>query len=133
MIHRHGSSIRHKGEAAIAALVLHGSRQKAAEVVGVHPDTIKNWLKDPDFQEAYQQARRVCTDEAQQALRGAMLGSIALLVDFRDDPSKADHLRRQCAVDLLTLGKVAVEGVDLSERLGKLEAMQELLRHELHY
>jgi len=129
----HGSPIAEKGPLAIAALVVHGSRAKAAEAAGVHPDTIKRWLGDADFRAAYEEAQRQQADETMQALKGAMLGSVQVLVAFRDDPTKSDALRRQCAYDILTLGKAAMEGAELAERLGKLEAMQELLRHELTY
>jgi hypothetical protein len=129
----HGSPIGEKGPLVIAALVAHGSRAKAAAAAGVHVDTIKRWLADPDFRAEYEAAKKVCVEEAHDALRGAMWGSVALLVAFRDDESKADSLRRQCAVDILTLAKPAIEDTDLAEKLAKLEANLEMVKHEFHY
>jgi hypothetical protein len=129
----HGSPIATKGPALIAALVTVGSVRKAAALVGIHADTAQRWLADPDFQAELTIAKRQCLDEAQTALRGELLASIELLARLRNDVSKPDHLRRQCAVDLLSLSKGALEGVDVAERLAKMEVALELARHELQF
>jgi len=133
MIKGHGSPIAEKGPLVLAALVAHGSRSKAALVAGVHIDTVRKWLRDPDFQAALATAQREHSEETMQALRGAMLGSVELLVQMRDDASRPDHLRRQCACDILSFGKAALEGADMAERLAKLEVSLEIVRNEFHY
>ena len=133
MIAGHGSPIATKGPIAIAALVTHGSRAKAAEQAGIHVDTLQRWLGDPAFAAQLATAQRERSDETQQALRGAMLGSVELLVAMRDDESRPDNLRRQCACDILSFGKAALEGADMAERLAKLEVSLEIVRNEFHY
>jgi len=133
VISGHGSPIATKGPALIAALVSVGSVKKAAALVGIHADTAQRWLGDADFQAELTVAKRQCLDEAQTALRGELLASIAVLARLRDDPATSDTLKRQCAFDLLSLGRVALEGVDVVERMAKLEAALEMARDELRY
>jgi hypothetical protein len=133
MIAGHGSPIAEKGPLVIAALVAHGSRAKAALVADVNPATIKRWLSDPEFAAQLATAQREHAEETMQALRGAMLGSVELLVALRDNPSTPDTLRRQCAYDILVLGKNALESADLAERLGKLESALEAARHDFTF
>ena len=40
------------------ALLQHGSTEKAAEAVGIHPATLWRWMKQPEFQQALREARR---------------------------------------------------------------------------
>jgi hypothetical protein len=113
--------------------VAHGSRAKAALVAGVDPATIKRWLADPDFAAELALAQKQHADEITQTLRAAMIGSIELLVALRDDTSRADTLRRQCAYDILVLGKATLEAADVAERLARMEVAMETVRNEFHY
>jgi uncharacterized protein YggE len=42
----------------IAALLEHGSQERAAVALGISPVTIWRWSRKPEFQEAYDQTRR---------------------------------------------------------------------------
>jgi hypothetical protein len=52
------ASLGIRKDRAIAALLKHGSKEKAAEEVGVHPATLWRWQKDPNFQRAIREGRR---------------------------------------------------------------------------
>ena len=133
MIEGHGSLIRAKGDAVMAALIRYGSRKRAAAEAGVSIETVKHWLADADYAEQYATAKRQCVEEAQQALVGSMLHCISYLDGEVQNEGKPDSHRRACAYALLTLAKGVLEGQDLADRLAKLEVTQELLRHELSY
>ena len=47
-----------KADKIIIALLEHGTIEKAAVALGVCDVTVWRWLKKPEFQEAYRQARR---------------------------------------------------------------------------
>ena len=65
----HGAKLGHKKEAAIVALLSHRSIEDAAREVGIAPKTLLRWLKDPEFDAAYREARRAVRVHTPSALR----------------------------------------------------------------
>lgn len=55
----HGAKLERKQEEAIAALLTHRTVEEAARSIDIAPSTLLRWLKDPDFDAAYREARRV--------------------------------------------------------------------------
>jgi hypothetical protein len=53
----HGSKLDRKQEEAIAALLTHRNIEEAAGAAGIGARTLLRWLKIPEFQAAYRQAR----------------------------------------------------------------------------
>jgi hypothetical protein len=53
-----GSKFSRKKEAAIAALLGQRNIEEAAESIGIRTKTMLRWLKLPEFDAAYRQARR---------------------------------------------------------------------------
>jgi hypothetical protein len=53
----HGAKFGRKKEEAIAALLSQPSIEQAARVAGIGPKTLLRWLKLPEFQAAYREAR----------------------------------------------------------------------------
>jgi transposase-like protein len=54
----HGNKFGRKKEAVIAALLSGKNQVEAARIAGVDPSTLKRWLRLPEFQAEYLQARR---------------------------------------------------------------------------
>ena|SRR5258708_38992408 len=54
----HGAKFPRKMEESIAALLSRPSIDDAARVVGVEPKTLRRWMRVPEFNAAYLQARR---------------------------------------------------------------------------
>ena len=54
----HGSKFARKKEQAIAALLTQRTTEDAARSVGIGSATLLRWLRDPEFDAAYRQARR---------------------------------------------------------------------------
>jgi hypothetical protein len=55
---RHGAKFGRKQEDAIAALLTQRNVEDAARTAGVGTRTLLRWLKTPEFDAAYRQARR---------------------------------------------------------------------------
>jgi integrase len=53
----HGAKYARKQEEAIAALLTQRNIDEAAKAIGVSPNTLLKWMKQPDFDAAYQTAR----------------------------------------------------------------------------
>ena len=53
-----GSKFTRKKEEAIAALLIQRNVEEAARVAGIGTQTLLRWLKIPEFQTAYWEARR---------------------------------------------------------------------------
>ena len=53
-----GGKFGRKKEEAIAALLTQRNIEEAAKVTGIGANTLLRWLKVPEFQTAYRQARR---------------------------------------------------------------------------
>jgi hypothetical protein len=72
----YGGGLSPRQEQAVAALLEHPTAAAAAAAVGVHEKTLRRWLKQTAFLNAYRSARRALVEAAvarvQQALgRGA--------------------------------------------------------------
>jgi DNA-binding MurR/RpiR family transcriptional regulator len=119
----HGEKRSRKQEQALAALLTCPTIAAAAEQVGVNEATLKRWLRDDGFQEAYREVRRqalehavsrlhMITDEAVQALRRNLTSGVAA-----SEVAAAKAILDQAfrGADLL----------DLAERIENLEALAE--------
>jgi transposase-like protein len=60
----HGTKFGRKHEEAIAALLTQRNIEEAAKSVGIAPNTLLNWLKVPEFQKAYREARHAAYSQA---------------------------------------------------------------------
>ena len=58
----HGSKYERKKEEAIAALLTQRNTDEAARSIGVNQNTLLSWMKLPDFQKEYREARRAAGD-----------------------------------------------------------------------
>jgi hypothetical protein len=54
----HGTKFSRKMEEAVAALLTQRNLDEAARAVGIAPATLLRWLKLPEFQASYREARR---------------------------------------------------------------------------
>jgi hypothetical protein len=53
----HGSKFERKKEEAIAALLSHQSIENAAKAANIAQNTLLRWMKEPEFEAAYRDAR----------------------------------------------------------------------------
>ena len=88
---------------AIAALLKHGSKEKAAEEAGVHPATLWRWQKDPSFQQEIREGRREAFSQCVGRLQKASTTAIETLLGIMTDqaaPSGSRVRAAQCVVEL---------------------------------
>jgi hypothetical protein len=64
----HGTQFGRKKEAAVAALLTHRNIEEAAKAVGLSANTLLNWLKIPEFDQAYS-AKAASREEAEMNLK----------------------------------------------------------------
>ena len=54
----HGTKFGRKKEEAVAALLTQRNLEEAAKTIGIAPNTLLKWMKEPEFDSAYRAARR---------------------------------------------------------------------------
>jgi hypothetical protein len=120
----HGDKCSRKQEAAIAALLTHGTLGKSAAASGISESTIRRWLKEPQFQSAYSEAKRQLLEGTINRLRSIGADAVnGLHYVVRDRLSPAGA-RVSASRAILEVMLRAVEVQDLAERLDKLEEAQ---------
>ena len=122
----HGAKFGRKQEEAIAALLNHKSIEDAATAVGVAAKTLLRWLKEPQFQTSYRDARRQAVGQAtarlQQATGAASLTILKLMVD----PKVPAAVRLRAADCVFDHAAKAIEIEDIEARVTELERAADL-------
>jgi hypothetical protein len=54
----HGSKFERKKEEAVGALLTHRNIEEAADAIGIAAKTLLRWMKEPEFESSYREARR---------------------------------------------------------------------------
>lgn len=78
-----------------------------AETLGVTPETISRWKRDPVFQAEHNRRRREVSSLASERLRGLQLDALDVLGGMLEAGTTKD--RYNAAMALLNLGKVQVD------------------------
>jgi hypothetical protein len=121
----HGAKFGRKKEEAVAALLTHRTVEDAAGAVGVAPVTLLRWLKLPEFQDAYRQARRAAFSQSLARFQQASSAAVATLLKIMVDPSAPAASRVRAADCVLDHAKNAIETEDIEVRVSKLERTAE--------
>ncbi len=122
----HGSKFGRKKEEAIAALLTQRSVEEAARVAGIGTQTLHRWLKLPEFQAAYREARRAAVSQSNARLQQASSAAVSTLVKIMVDPSSPASSRVRAADRILDRAQQAIEIEDIEVRLAALERTAEL-------
>ncbi len=120
----HGEKLSRKMEHAISALLTEPTVEAAARAVGVNPVTLWRWMQRPEFQKAYERARRQVLDRAIHALQTASEGAVRTLVFLKDHAEK-ETVKLGAARALLDFALTAGAIRDIEERLTRLERLIE--------
>lgn len=116
----HGQKLTRSRERAIAALLSERSAKAAAEKAGVSETTLYRWLRHPDFQVPYRQARRNVVEHALAGLQDATGSAVGALRRNMSCGRPASEIA--AARIVLELSIRAVEVIDFDERLSFIEA-----------
>jgi hypothetical protein len=115
----HGEKLSRKQEQAIAALLSKSSIVKAAAAAGVAEKTLRLWLKDASFQDAYRTARREVVEGSIARLQRATVAAVRTLRKALTCGHSATEVR--AAIAILEHASRGVELVDLAQRIKVLE------------
>ena len=107
---------------ALSALLRERTIEDAAERAQVHERTIRRWLKDPFFGEAYRQARRDAVAIATGRLQQVAAEAVTTLQSVMRDDTAPAPARVSAAKTVLELAVKAIEIEDLTARIEVLEA-----------
>ena len=126
----HGSKFGRKKEAAVAALLTQRTLDEAARVAGIGAQTLHRWLKLPEFQAAYLEARRAAVSQSNARLQQASSAAVSTLLKIMVDLSAPASTRVRAADKILARARQAIELEDIEVRLAALERAAERTNSE---
>jgi DNA-binding MurR/RpiR family transcriptional regulator len=114
-----------KQEAALLALLAHGTIEAAYVAAGVSKATMWRFLQQPEFQTRYRAARRQLVETAIAQLQSDCTTAARVLREVAEDKTAPASSRVSAARTILEQSVAAVELMDLQERLERLEELIE--------
>ena len=108
-------------EAAIAALLTQRNIDEAAKAVGISPNTLLNWMKVPEFQWAYREARKAAYSQAVAKLQQGATAAATTLLKVMVDQSMPASVKVRAAECVMTHSAKAMEIEDIEARVSALE------------
>jgi len=117
----HGTKFGRKMEAAIAALLTQRNIDEAAKAVGLSPNTLLNWMKVPEFQVAYRDARKAAFSQAVAKLQQGATAAATTLLKVMVDQSTPASVKVRAAECVMTHSAKAMEIEDIEARVSALE------------
>jgi hypothetical protein len=117
----HGSKFGRKKEAAIEALLTERNLEEAARKAGIGIQTLIRWLKLPEFQADYQEARRTVVSQTNARLQQASGAAASVLFKIMVDGNAPDSARVRAADSVLDRANQAIDRDDIQVRLAALE------------
>ena len=122
----HGAKFGRKQEEAIAALLGQRNIDEAAKSIGVASNTLLKWMKVPEFQAAYREARRAAFGQAVARLQQASGAAVSTLLKIMVDANAPHSTRVRAADSVLDHSAKAIEIEDIEARVSELERLAEL-------
>ena len=120
------SMLGRKQEDAIAALLTQRNIEEAAHSAGIGTRTLLRWLKVPEFQTAYRQARRDAFGQAVARLQQGTSAAATTLLKLLIEPNTPASVRVRAADSIFNHAAKAIEIEDLEARVADLERDAEL-------
>jgi ribosomal protein S11 len=117
----HGTKFGRKKEEAIAALLTARNIEEAAKSVGIAPNTLLNWMKVPEFQAAYREARRAAYSQAVAKLQQDATAAATTLLKVMVDQSTPASVKVRAAECVMNHSSKAIEIEDIEARVSELE------------
>jgi transposase-like protein len=117
----HGAKYSRKQEEAIAALLTQRNIDEAAKSIGIDPTTLLRWLKLPEFQTAYRDARRAAFSQSIARLQQGSTAAAATLLKIMLDQNTPASTRVRAAECIMNHTMKAVELEDVEIRVTDLE------------
>jgi uncharacterized protein (DUF885 family) len=117
----HGSQYEQKKEAAISALLTQRSIEDAARSIDVGPSTLRRWMRMPDFEAAYREARREAMAQCIARLQQNSGAATTTMLKIMVDPASPPACRLSASRQVIELGLYGIEVEDTQARVSALE------------
>ena len=117
----HGTKFGRKKEEAIAALLTQRNVEEAAKSIGIVPNTLLRWMKEPEFDADYREARRAAFSQSIARLQQASSAAATTLLKVMLDPNSPASTRVRAADSVLGHAAKAIEIDDIEARVTALE------------
>jgi hypothetical protein len=117
----HGSKFGRKMEEAVANLLTHRNVEEAAKATDVSTATLLRWIKVPEFEKAYREARRAAYGQATARLQQASSAAVSALLKVLVDAASPASARVRAADVILDHAQEAIELEDIEARVRELE------------
>jgi len=115
------SSLERKQEDVIAALLTQRNMEEAARTAGVGIRTLIRWMKLPEFQKAYREARRAAFGQAIARLQQGTSAAATTLLKLLIEPGTPPSVRARVADSIFNHAAKAIEIEDIEARVAELE------------
>jgi hypothetical protein len=121
----HGAKFDRKKEDAIAALLTHRNIEEAAAAVDTSAKTLLRWMKEPEFDAAYREARRRAFSQSIARMQQASSAAVSTLLKIMIDSNAPASTRVRAADSVLDHAAKAIELEDIESRVSGLERAAE--------
>jgi len=121
----HGTKFGRKKEQAIVALLSQRTLEEAARAIGIVPNTLLRWMKEPEFDTAYRAAKRAAFGQAIARLHHLSSAAVSTLGKVMLDPATPPATRVRAADSILDHTTKAIEIEDIEGRVSELERAAE--------
>jgi hypothetical protein len=98
---------------------------EAAKAVGIAPNTLLKWMKIPEFQAAYREARRNAYSQAVAKLQQGATAAATTLLKIMLDQNTPASVRVRAAECVMNHSSKAIEIEDVEARVTELERAAE--------
>jgi hypothetical protein len=122
---RSGTKFGRKTEEAVAALLSQRNLEEAAHAVGISTRTLLRWMKEPEFQTAYREARRSAYSQAVARLQQGATAAATTLLKVMLDQGTPASVRVRAAECVMDHSSRAIEIEDVEARVAELERAAE--------
>ncbi len=110
-----------KKEEAVAALLVQRNLEDAARAVGISAKTLLRWMKEPEFDAAYREARRAAFGQSVARLQQASGAAVSTLLKIMVDSTAPASTRVRAADSVLDHSAKSIEIEDIEARVSELE------------
>jgi hypothetical protein len=127
---RRATKFGRKMEDAVAALLTQRNVEEAAKAVGISTRTMLRWIKEPEFQAAYREARRAAYSQAVAKLQQGTTAAATTLLRVMLDQGTPASVRVRAAECIMNHSSKAIEIEDVEARVTELERAAEASQQE---
>lgn len=113
--------LNERKQKALSALLTAPTRTAAAKAAGIDPETMRRYLKDPEFLKAYRDAAADTMDCATRQLQGTLNAATDRLLAIVNDDNKPPMTQIAAARALLEFALKFTEFNDVLQQLSELE------------